>query len=312
MTLPVTDQLASADAPPDMSAVAPPSPLASYAKSFFDSPLAGAALAILVLLVLTAIAAPLIAPQNPYALDQLNFFDGMLEPLTTSDAGMVYWLGTDEQGRDMLSAILYGMRTSLLVGVTATAAGVVIGAVVGVVAAYMGGVVDAILMRLVDLQLSFPAILISLMLLAMFGRGTGMVIIALMLVQWAYYARVVRATALAELNNQYVEAARCMAFSHTRIVFRHLLPGSVPSLIVLATVQIAHAIALESTLSFLGLGTPVTRPSLGMLIASGYEHLLSGRYWVSTYPGIALVILVLAINLVGDRLRDVLNPRLAR
>jgi peptide/nickel transport system permease protein len=186
------------------------------------------------------------------------------------------------------------------------------GASIGVLAAYAGGRIDTLVMRLVDLQLSFPAILVALVLLAIFGRGVDKVVIALVVVQWAYYARTVRGLALVERRREYIDAARCLALPKNRIVFRHLLPNCLPPLIVVATVQVAHAIALESTLSFLGVGVPVTEPSLGMLIANGYDYLLSGKYWISTFPGVALVIAIVAINLVGDRLRDVLNPRLSR
>jgi peptide/nickel transport system permease protein len=226
--------------------------------------------------------------------------------------GFTYWLGTDEQGRDMLSAILYGLRISMFVAVTATVIACTVGAAVGVAAAYAGGRVESLVMRAVDLQLSFPAILIALVLLAVFGRGIDKVVISLVVVQWAYYARTVRGSALVERNREYIEAARCLALPHRRIVFRHLLPNCLPPLIVVATVQVAHAIALEATLSFLGVGVPVTEPSLGMLIKNGYDYLLSGKYWISTYPGIALVLAIVAINLVGDRLRDVLNPRLSK
>jgi peptide/nickel transport system permease protein len=204
------------------------------------------------------------------------------------------------------------LRISLFVGASTVLVASVIGASVGVLAAYAGGKVESVMMRIVDLQLSFPAILIALVLLAVFGRGVDKVILALVAVEWAYYARTVRGSALVEKRREYIEAARCLALPRSRIVFRHLLPNCLPPLIVVATVQIARAIALESTLSFLGVGVPVTEPSLGMLIAQGYDYLLSGKYWVSTFPGIALVIVIVAINLVGDRLRDVLNPRLAR
>jgi peptide/nickel transport system permease protein len=187
-----------------------------------------------------------------------------------------------------------------------------IGASIGVAAAYAGGKVENLVMRVVDLQLSFPAILIALVLLAVWGRGIDKVIIALVIVQWAYYARTVRGSALVERGRDYIEAARCLALPRSRIVFRHLLPNCLPPLIVVATVQVAHAIALEATLSFLGVGVPVTEPSLGLLIKNGYDYLLSGKYWISTYPGVALVTAIVAINLVGDRLRDVLNPRLNR
>lgn len=280
-------------------------------KSFITSPSAVIGLGLLLILIFLAIFAPWIAPQNPYDLSQLDIMDGMLPPGSRTGAGFTAWLGTDEQGRDLLSGMIYGTRISLSVGAASVFFACLIGASVGVLAAYAGGRFESIVMRIVDLQLSFPAILVALVLLAVFGRGLDKVIIALVIVQWAYYARTVRGSALVERRREYIEAARCLALPKKRIIFRHLLPNCLPPLIVVATVQVAHAIALESTLSFLGVGVPVTEPSLGMLIAKGYQYLLSGKYWVSTFPGIALVIAIIAINLVGDRLRDVLNPRLA-
>jgi peptide/nickel transport system permease protein len=256
-----------------------------------------------------AIFAPLIAPQNPYDLMQLDIMDNMLPPGSALGNGATAWLGTDDQGRDMLSAIMYGMRVSLGVGIASVLIASVIGALIGVLSAYIGGRFDALVMRIVDLQLSFPSILIALVLLTVFGRGLDKVILSLVFVQWAYYARTVRASALVEKNKDYIAAARCLEISRSRILIRHMLPNCIPPLIVVSTVQVAHAITLESTLSYLGVGVPVTQPSLGMLIATGYDFLLSGNYWVSTYPGIALVLIVVAINLVGDRLRAVLNPR---
>jgi peptide/nickel transport system permease protein len=279
---------------------------------YFDTPFAYAGVILLLALVFCAVFAPWIAPQNPYDLAQLDIMDGTLTPGSKAAAGFIYRLGTDEQGRDMFSAILYGLRISLFVAVTSTILACTIGASVGVAAAYAGGRVENAVMRLVDLQLSFPSILIALVLLAAFGRGIDKVIIALVVVQWAYYARTVRGNALVERSREYIEAARCLALPKSRIVFRHLLPNCLPPLIVVATVQVAHAIALEATLSFLGVGVPVTEPSLGLLIKNGYDYLLSGKYWISTYPGIALVIAIVAINLVGDRLRDVMNPRLSK
>jgi peptide/nickel transport system permease protein len=172
--------------------------------------------------------------------------------------------------------------------------------------------VDAIVMRFVDIQLSFPAILIALVLLAMLGQGVGKIIVALVTVQWAYYARTVRSAAIVERQKEYVEAAQVLALSRTRIVFRHLLPNCLPPLIVVATVQVAHAIQLEAALSFLGLGLPITEPSIGLLISNGFQYLLSGKYWISFYPGLALLLTIVAINLVADQMRDVLNPRLKR
>jgi peptide/nickel transport system permease protein len=224
--------------------------------------------------------------------------------------GYTFVLGSDDQGRDMLSGIFYGLRISLIVGVMSAAIALVAGSAIGLIAAYFGGRVDSLIMRVVDIQLSFPAILLALILLSILGQGMWKIILALVTVQWAYYARTVRGTALVERRKEYVEAARCLALSHTRIVFRHLLPNCLPPLIVVGTVQVAHAIALEATLSFLGIGLPITEPSLGLLIANGFEYLLSGKYWISFFPGIALLLTIVSINLVGDQLRDVLNPRL--
>src|SRR5690606_38107581 len=198
-----------------------------------------------------------------------------------SASGMTFLLGSDDQGRDMLSAILYGLRISLGVGIAATLAAVALGLAAGLIAAYAGGRTEAVVMRVVDLQLSFPAILIALVLLAVVGQGVDKIIIALITVQWAYYARTVRSSALVERNKEYVEAARCLRLSASRILFRHIMPNCLPPLIVVATVQVAHAIALEATLSFLGLGLPITQPSLGLLISNGFSYMLSGKYWIS-------------------------------
>jgi len=231
---------------------------------------------------------------------------------TEGEAVMTYWLGTDGQGRDMLSAIMYGLRTSLAVGVVSCFFAMVIGLSLGMVAAFFGGRIETVIMRIVDLQLSFPTILVALMLLAILGSGVEKVMLALVIVQWAYFARTARSVALVERGKEYVEAAQCLALSKTRVIFKHLLPNCLPPIIVVATVQVANAIALEATLSFLGIGLPVTEPSLGLLISNGFEFMLSGRYWISVYPGVALLITIIAINLVGDRLRDALNPRLHR
>jgi len=238
--------------------------------------------------------------------------DGRLPPGSPSMTGGTFWLGTDDQGRDMLSAIFYGLRISLAVGTASTVLALIIGLAAGLTAAYFGGRFEQVVMRIVDIQLSFPAILIALILIAVLGQGTGKVITALITIQWAYYARTVRAAAMVEKRKEYMEAARCLALPPSRIVFRHLLPNCLPPLIVVATVQVAAAIALEATLSFLGLGLPITEPSLGLLIANGYQYLLSGKYWISFFPGIALLLTIVSINLVADQLRDVLNPRLQR
>lgn len=280
-------------------------------REFARDRIAAAALFALGIVLLAAIGAPLLSPQDPYDLAQLDILDSKLAPGAGAGAGFTFWLGSDDQGRDMLSAILHGLRISLGVGALSTFVALAIGMAVGLVSAYAGGWLDNLIMRLVDLQLSFPSILIALILLAVVGQGVDKIVIALIAVQWAYYARTVRGAALVEKRKEYVDAARVMAFGNARIVFRHILPNVLPPLIVVATVQVAHAIALEATLSFLGLGMPITEPSLGLLISNGFAHLLSGRYWISFFPGVALLVTIVAINLVGDRLRDVLNPRLA-
>jgi peptide/nickel transport system permease protein len=288
------------------------SPWRQFASEFAESRLALAGLALLLAIVIAALAAPIISPQNPYDLAQLDVLDSKLAPGERSSTGTTYWLGTDDQGRDMLSGIFYGLRISLAVGVASTVVALAIGLTLGLAGAYFGGWVDTIIMRIADIQLSFPAILIALILLAVLGQGIDKIIAALVTVQWAYYARTVRSSALVERQKEYIEAARVLALSQPRIVFRHLLPNCLPPLIVVATVQVAHAILLESTLSFLGLGLPITEPSLGLLISNGFQYLLSGKYWISFYPGLALLLSILAINLVADQLRDVLNPRLRK
>lgn len=301
------------EADPGQLDAAAQSPFRRFVSDFSESRLAMLGLTVFLAIVFLAVFAPLITPQNPYDLAVLDIMDGRLPPGGKSEeTGMVFWLGTDDMGRDMFSGILYGLRISLTVGALSMIVALVIGTTVGMMAAYFGGRVDAIIMRTVDMQLSFPAILIALILLAVLGQGVDKVIIALIAVQWAYYARTVRATALVERGKEYIEAAQCLALSPARIVFKHMLPNCMPPLIVVGTVQVAHAIALEATLSFLGLGLPITEPSLGLLIANGYEYLLSGKYWISVFPGVALLITIVSVNLMGDHLRDVLNPRLQR
>jgi peptide/nickel transport system permease protein len=291
--------------------VAEETPRRRFLQEFFVSKLALGGLVTLAAILLIAIFAPWISPQNPYDLAALDLLDGRLPPGSASaDRAITYWLGTDDQGRDMLSAIFYGLRTSLAVGVLSAGTALAIGTTLGLIAAYIGGRVESLIMRLVDLQLSFPAILVALILLALLGHGVGKIILALVVVQWAYFARTVRGSALVERRKEYIEAARCLALSDARIMLHHLLPNCLPPLIVVLTVQVAHAIALEATLSFLGIGLPITEPSLGLLIANGFEYMMSGKYWISLFPGVALLITIVAINLVGDRLRDVLNPRL--
>ena len=280
-------------------------------RAFLADRLAVAGALALLLVTLAAVLAPLLAPQNPYDLGVLSLEDTKLPPgARSAETGLLYMFGTDEQGRDMLSAIMYGLRTSLWVGITSTALAFVVGSALGLLAGFIGGRVDAILMRIADIQLSFPAILIALILVAVLGQGPGKIVAALVAVQWAFYARTARGAALVERNKEYVEAATCLGLSRGRVVFGHVLPNCMAPLIVVAALQVASAITLEATLSFLGLGLPITEPSLGLLIANGFGHMLSGKYWISIYPGLALLLTIVAINLVADRLRDILNPRL--
>jgi peptide/nickel transport system permease protein len=290
----------------------PEPPLRRLAREFFRSPVATGAFAALMIIVALALFAPLLSPQNPYDLATVTVMDARLAPGERGSAGFLMWLGADGAGRDMWSAMLYGLRISLGVGVASGVVALAIGTALGLLAAYRGGWIDALIMRLVDLQLSFPAILVALILVAILGRGADKVMIALILVQWAYYARTVRGSALVERRKEYIEAAQCLDLPPRRIVFRHLLPNVIAPMIVVGTLQTAHAISLEATLSFLGVGLPLTEPSLGLLIANGFEYMLSGKYWISFYPGLALLATIMSINLVGDRLRDVLNPRLER
>jgi len=285
--------------------------LARSLAGILKSPKATIAAFVCILLMLTAVFGPALAPQDPYDLSTLDIMDSKLPPGAESISGTRYWFGTDVQGRDMLSAMIYGLRTSLFVGVLAGVVALVVGTVLGLSAAYFGGRIDTVIMRLVDLMLGFPTLLVALMLLAILGQGVGKVIFALVLVQWAMFARAVRAAALVEKGKDYIEAARMLGLSRPRMLFGHLLPNCLSPLIVIGTLQVANAISAEATLSFLGIGLPITQPSLGLLIANGYQVLLSGQYWISVYPGLLLLTLVFSINIVGDRLREVLNPRLA-
>ena len=294
-----------------MSVLAAEGQAARIWRGMRSSPKAMVALTVCLILIAGAVLAPWIAPQNPYDLGQIDFFDSRLEPGSVGMNGITYWLGTDTQGRDMLSAMLYGLRTSLAVGVTSGVLALLVGTALGLMAAYFGGRVDAFIMRFVDLMLGFPTILVALMILVIFGQGTWKVILALVFVQWAYFARAVRAAALVETGKEYVEAARCLGLSAPRILASHILPNCLPPLIVIGTIQVASSIAAEATLSFLGIGLPITQPSLGLLISNGYQVLLAGIYWMSVFPGLLLLVLVFSINVVGDRLREILNPRLA-
>ena len=293
-------------------AAAVETPLRRFVRTFFEDRIAVVGLIILLAIISLALLAPFITPQNPYDLANVDLMDSRLQPGKQTMDGYTAWLGTDGVGRDLYSGILYGLRISLTVGVLSGVIAATLGMSIGLIAAYAGGRVETVIMRIVDLQLSLPAILIALILVAALGKGVDKIIIALIVVQWAYYARTVRATALVERGKEYVEAAKSLGLSKTRIVFKHILPNCLAPVIVVLTVQTAHAISLEATLSFLGVGLPQTEPSLGVLISNGFQYMMSGRYWISFFPGLALLLTIVSINLVGDRIRDVLNPRLEK
>jgi peptide/nickel transport system permease protein len=282
----------------------------SYFGRGFENLVPAVALLITVLILVAALLAPLLAPTNPYDLATVTVLDANLPPGSHSMTGMTFWLGTDGVGRDMLSAMLYGLRLSITVALSSTLIALLLGASLGLQSGYVGGVFDSVLMRIIDIQLGFPSILVALILIAILGPGTEKVIIAIAVSQWAVYVRIMRAGALVEREREYIMACRGLRLGSAAILFRHLLPNCLPPLIVVATVQVANAIALEATLSFLGLGLPPTEPSLGLLIANGFEYLLVGQYWISITPGLLLVVTVLCINLVGDRIREILNPKL--
>ena len=288
--------------------------------SFRHSPVAIVSAVVLFVCLAAALFAPWVAPHNPFDLKTLNLLDALSPPagMTGSKAG--YLLGTDDQGRDVLSAIMFGTRISLLVGLAAVALAMVIGVSLGLIAGYVGGKLDAFIMRVADVQLSFPAILIALLIdgvaRAMLPRDAHssvalfVLILAIGAANWVQYARTVRGSTMVEKSKEYVQAARVIGISPFGIMRRHLLPNVLGPVLVLATINIATAILTEATLSFLGVGVPPTETSLGTLIRIGNEFLYSGEWWITLFPGIALVVLVLSVNLLGDWLRDALNPRL--
>lgn len=278
-------------------------------RALLNSRSAALGMAVMLVACLGAAGAPWLAVQDPFDLASLSIADSLLPPGSVGSTGTLYPLGTDEQGRDIFSAVLYGLRVSLGVATVATLVACIIGTAAGMTAAYSGGWIDALLMRLADVQLAFPGILVALVLMAVFGSGLDKVVIAIVAVQWAYYARTARSAALVERKKEYILAAQNLQFSTARVIGVHLLPNAVSVLAVVIVVQMSSAVALEATLSFLGVGLPITKPSLGLLIANGYSSMLTGEYWLSFYPGIVLVAVLLATNLVGDRLRELNDPK---
>jgi peptide/nickel transport system permease protein len=260
--------------------------------------------------ILVALLAPWISPQNPYDLMVLDIMDGLLPPLSKLGNGTTAWLGTDALGRDILSSIMYGLRISLFVAFVAVTIGTIIGVILGLLAAINGGWVETIIMRAVDLKVSFPGILLALMLLAIFGTGVDKIIYALIIGVWASKARLTRSSALSEMQKEYIDAARLSGIPNWRIMLRFLLPNSIAPVLVVVPMALSGAIGAEATLSFLGVGVPITEPSLGLLISNGNDYLLSGKWWISIIPGLVLVSLVLCINVVADRIREHNNPYL--
>jgi len=287
--------------------------------SFRTSPLAMAAALIAFVCIFCSVFAGWVSPTNPFDLATLELSDSRLPPAWMQGGSTKYILGSDDQGRDILSALIYGARISLVVGVASVLVSVLVGVSMGLLAGYRGGWIDTVLMRLCDVMLSFPAILAAL-LIAGVGRALfpnaneslafGVLIISISLTGWVQYARTVRGTTLVERNKEYVQAARVTGVSSGRIMLRHVLPNVLGPVMVLATIQVATAIITEATLSFLGVGVPPTSPSLGTLIRVGNDYLFSGEWWITIFPGLMLVLIALSVNLLGDWLRDALNPRL--
>jgi peptide/nickel transport system permease protein len=276
--------------------------------------------AIFLMFLVLAIAAPILAPTNPYDLTSIDIMDSELPPSWMDYGDERFLLGTDEQGRDILSTMLYGSRLSLTIGFLAVGVQLILGIVIGLSAGYFGGRIDSFLMRFADIQLSFSTMMVAIIVSAIFKASFGgeffsqyavvMLVVIIGIAEWPQYARTIRASVLAEKKKEYVEAAQVMGFKAPRIMFRHILPNCLSPILVISTVQIANAIMSEAALSFLGLGLPVDQPSLGALISIGFNYIFSGAWWITAFPGLVLVLLVLVINLLGDWLRDVFNPKI--
>ncbi len=288
--------------------------------SFRRNPVAVISMIVFLTISIAAFLAPVIAPYDPYDPAQIDIMNSEYPPVWIDGALPEYMLGTDDQGRDLWSTILYGTRLSLVIGICAVALQAFLGISIGLLAGYIGGRVDSLLMRLADIQLSFSTLMVAIIFLAvtqaMFGSDTFNRFAVIFLVavigvaEWPQYARTVRATVLAEKKKEYVDSARVLGFGPMRIMVRHILPNSLSPIFVISTVQVANAIISEASLSFLGLGMPPSQPSLGSLISSGFDYIFSGSWWITAIPGVVLVVLVLVINLLGDWMRDVLNPKL--
>lgn len=278
--------------------------------NFFHNPFALIGFLIVLLFFVTSLFGPNLVTQNPYDLSKLELRDSYKPPIWQAGSDLRFILGTDAQGRDMVSAIVYGIRLSVQVGFSVTLICVIIGTILGLLSGYKGGRIDALIMGIINVQLSFPSLLIAMVVLIVFGRGVGKVILALSFSGWVTYARTVRGAVMGERNKEYVDAAKVLGFSESRIIFNQILPNVLAPVFVISTLQIGNVILSEATLSFLGLGVPITEPSLGLLVSQGYDVLFSGLWWVSVFPGLVLMLLVVGLNLLGDFLRDEFNPRL--
>ncbi|WP_339636947.1 ABC transporter permease [uncultured Sulfitobacter sp.] len=266
--------------------------------------------ALMVFFALAVLVGPFVVAQDPYDIAALNLMDSYKPPFWLEGGDPQFWLGTDGQGRDVWASILYGARISLFIGLVAMVASCVIGTLLGLIAGFYGGLVDSVIMRIADIQLSFPSILIALFLMSAVGTGVDKVLIALTAVGWVVYARTVRGSTLSEIEKEYVQAAKVAGLPNAKIIRKHVLPNVLTPLIVIATIQVGTFVLIEASLSFLGVGVPITQPSLGLLIKNGFDVLFSGLWWTSVFPGVAIMMLVFGINLFGDFLRDELNPRL--
>jgi len=296
--------------------------LKGFIRRFLSDPVAIGAGSVLLVLVLMAALAPLVAPQNPYDLMQLDIMDSEMPPSWKPGGDDRFLLGTDAQGRGVLSTIMYGTGISLLIGVGAVVVQGVLGITIGLLAGYKGGWIDAFLMRMADIQLSISTLMMAIIALALFQAAFDantyadyaifMLIAVIGVAEWPKFARTVRSSVLGEKNKEYVDAARVIGLPARRIMWGHILPNTLTPVLVISTIQVAEAIMIEASLSFLGLGMPTDRPSLGSLIRSGFEFIFSGSWWITFYPALVLVALILALNLLGDWLRDVLNPKLRR
>lgn len=292
----------------------------SLLYSFRRDKVAIVSFTVLVVYLVACFSAPLIAPHDPYDTTQIDIMDSEIAPAWTEEGDERFLFGTDAQGRDMLSTILYGTRISLTIGICAVLLQAFLGVSIGLISGYFGGRLDSLLMRIADIQLSFSTLMVAIIFLAVFQALFGtelyerlailMLILVIGIAEWPQYARTVRASVLAERKKEYVDAVRVIGLGPLRIMFRHILPNTLSPILVISTVQIANAIVTEAALSFLGLGMPVTKPSLGSLISSGFEFIFSGSWWITIIPGIVLIVLVLMMNLLGDWLRDLLNPKL--